>query len=79
MLFQDICICIENHLHELALSRPIIIANGIFISNVTITVDDFSNVAGWNSLGDVLSQPRLMELVVADLAIIANERLLITA
>jgi hypothetical protein len=78
MLFQDILTCIESHLHELALSRPIIIANGIFISNVTITVDDFSSVAGWNSLGDVLTNPALTELVVADLAIIANERLRIT-
>jgi len=74
MLFQDICKHIESHLHELALSRPIIIP----LTNITITVDDFNRVAQYHTLGEVLANPAMTELVCADLAIIANERLLIT-
>jgi hypothetical protein len=73
MLFQNICEHIENHLHELTPTRPLILP----LTNVIITVADFEQASAWE-LRDVLASRALTELVVADLAIIANERLAIT-
>jgi hypothetical protein len=65
---------IESHLHELTPTRPITVP----LTNVTITIDDFNKASGWRTLGEVLADPALTELVVADLTIIANEMWRIT-
>lgn len=70
MLFQDICNHIENHLHELTPTRPLIIP----MANAIITTEDFSEVAGSQTLGEVLSDPAKTELVTGELALIAGER-----
>ncbi|MCU0481671.1 MAG: hypothetical protein MUE54_10735 [Anaerolineae bacterium] len=69
MLFQDICAFIESNLHTLTPTRPIIIP----LAQIVITIDDFNHASNYQSLGEILSDPAKMELVVADLALVAGE------
>lgn len=69
MLFQDICAFIESNLHTLTPTRPLIIPQ----VHIAITVDDFNHASNYQTLGEVLSDPAKMEMVVTELALVAGE------